>query len=360
MKLGARIFKTGLAVMLSLYVAIWVGFDPPMFAALAAALAVQPSIHRSLQTILEQVQANVIGAVLSVIFVMTFGHDPFVIGLVVVLAIAIILKMKLQSSTIPIAIVTIIVIMESPQVDFIEFAFGRFLLILLGVVAAFIVNLVFIPPRYETKLYHKLVKAVEDINQWTMLFIRLDAEPRALKKDIRRLDETMVKLENLFLLYKEERTYFLKNTYSKGRKVVLFRQMVVTTKKALVVLKNLERRAAELNQLSEDIYKKIEQQLDYLTTYHDRILLRYIGKVHANPSDEIIKEMNDGKIALMDAYIGLREHPSITYEQWLHLFPAVSQIVEYQEQLEHLDDLVNSFFTFHQDENEVKIQEPEE
>ncbi|GAE26396.1 putative lipoprotein SAV1865 [Halalkalibacter wakoensis JCM 9140] len=360
MKLGARIFKTGLAVMLSLYLAIWLGLEPPMFAALASAIAVQPSLYRTFQTILEQIQANIIGAFLAVIFVMTFGHDPFVVGLVVVLAISIILKVKLEPTTIPLAIMTVIVIMESPADDFILFAAGRFGLILIGVLAAFIINLLFLPPKYETKLYHKLLSATEDINQWTMLLIRHAADHRALKKDLNRLEEKMVKLENIYLLYKEERNYFMKNKYGKARKVVLYRQMLVTAKKALFVLKNLEKRTEELNLLPEETHQKFEKQLQYLTSYHDRILLRYIGRTHTNHSDELIEKMNAGKEELMSYYISLQTQPCIDYNQWLHLLPAVSQMIEYQEQLEHLDHLVESFFTYHQEENEVKIREREE
>ena len=360
MKLGARIFKTGLAIMLSLYLAIWFNLEPPMFAALAAAFAVQPSIYRSVQTILEQIQANIIGAILGVIFVMTFGHDPFVVGLVVILAIAIILKIKLEPSTIPLAIVTIIIIMESPVGNFVEFATGRFMLIIIGVLAAFIVNLLFLPPRYETKLYHKLQKAAEDVNQWTMLFIRHDADHSALKKDVARLEEQMVKIDNLYLLYKEERNYFLRNKYGKARKVVLYRQMLVTTKKAFSVLKNLERRSEELIQMSEETHKKFEQQLDHLTGYHDRILLRYVGKVHSHRTDELLENINEGKEELMTYFITLREQSCMSHDQWLRILPIISQMIEYQEQLEHLDHLVESFFTYHKTENEVKVQEPEE
>ncbi|WP_088103132.1 FUSC family protein [Halalkalibacter urbisdiaboli] len=360
MKLGARIFKTGLAIILSLYLAILFNLEPPMFAALAAAFAIQPSIYRTFQTILDQVQANVIGAVLGIIFVITFGHEPFVVGLVVVLAIAIILKVKLEPTTIPLAIVTIIVIMESPSETFVEFATGRFILILVGVFAAFIVNLVFIPPRYETKLYYKIQHATESIIQWINLLIRRDADPRSLKRDIQRLEEQMVKLENLYLLYKEERNYFMKNKYAKARKVVLFRQMVLTTKKALFVLKNLERRSEELHSLPEGFEKNIEIQLDQLTKYHDRILLRYIGKVTSQPAEEMMNEINDGKIALTELFIHQYEEKAISQAQWLHILPIISQIIEYQEQLEHLDNLVDSFFNYHKDENQVKVQEIEE
>jgi uncharacterized membrane protein YgaE (UPF0421/DUF939 family) len=219
---------------------------------------------------------------------------------------------------------------------------------------------VFIPPRYEMKLYYKMRKATEDIMQWTMLFIRRDSDHRTLKRDISRLDEQMVKLENLYLLYKEERNYFLKNKYGKARKVVLFRQMLITTKKALFVLKNLERRSEELYSLPDNLQKKIEIQLNHLTNYHDRILLRYVGKVTSQPNAETINEINEGKIALTDCFIQLYEEKAILQQQWLHTLPVISQVIEYQEQLEHLDSLVDSFFSYHKDENQVRVKELEE
>ncbi|WP_209124060.1 aromatic acid exporter family protein [Alkalihalobacillus sp. BA299] len=360
MKLGARIFKTGLAIILSLYLAIWIGLDNPSYAALAATFAVQPSIYRSFQTILEQIQANIIGAVLAVIFVLTFGPDPFVVGLVTVIAIAIIIKLKLEASTIPLAIVTIIIIMESPVENFIEFSSIRFLLIIIGVFAAFIVNLVFIPPRYETKLYYKVVEYTEQTIQWTMLFIRKDADHKAMRKDQTVLHEKMVKLENLFLLYKEERNYFIKNKYSKARKVVLFKQMIICGQKISTILKSLDRRENELFHMPENLQELLKEQLRRLTDYHNRILLRYAGKVHSQLKPDILEEIDEGKITLMESYLELYEQAEISKEEWLHLLPIISHIMEYEEKLEHLDQLVDSFFTYHKNENKVLMQKEEE
>src|SRR5690606_27204841 len=120
------------------------------FAGIAAVFAIQPSIYRSYLTVIEQVQANVIGAFFAVLFGMYFGNNAFIIGLTVVLVIAINLRFKMEK-TISVAIVTVIAIMESPSEQFIEFASLRFLAILLGILSAFLVNLIFLPPKYEKK-----------------------------------------------------------------------------------------------------------------------------------------------------------------------------------------------------------------
>ncbi|MFC3526265.1 aromatic acid exporter family protein [Marinococcus halophilus] len=56
-------------------------------------------------------QANIIGAGTAIVMVLAFGHEPVIIGVTVMIIIAGILGLKLDASTIPIAVVTVIIIM---------------------------------------------------------------------------------------------------------------------------------------------------------------------------------------------------------------------------------------------------------
>ncbi|SDI53782.1 FUSC family protein [Alteribacillus bidgolensis] len=356
MKLGARIFKTGLSIVLAMYAAAWAGLEPSFFAAISATFAIQPSIFKTYQTILEQIQANVIGAAIAILFAVTFGHDPVIIGTAVILAIVIILRLKLESSAISLALVTIIIIMGNPQEGFLFFAFERFSLIMLGVFAAFIVNLIFLPPKHETKLYYKISDLTEEVIRWIRLITRHETNQQSLKKDIPLINESIIKLDNLFLLYKEERNYFLKNKLSKGRKLVVFKQMIVTLKKSFVILKTFDRYENEIQHMPDRMQKLIKQQLDYLTDYHDRILLRYVGKVNIHLTEEMAEEVDEGRESLTDLFMDLYDHKEIDREEWLHILPVVSHIIEYNEQLEHLDTLVESFFSYHKSDNNVDIE----
>ena len=165
MKLGARIFKTGIAVALSIYLAEFLDMDPVIFAALAAVLTVQPSLYRSWQYIIEQLQANFIGAIFAITFTYFLGTDPFVVGLVVIIVIAINLQFKLERS-IPLSIITVIAIMEGTTGNFFWFAINRFLLIMVGIVSSIIVNAIFLPPRYEDKLYTKIQRTTNHIVEY--------------------------------------------------------------------------------------------------------------------------------------------------------------------------------------------------
>lgn len=360
MKLGARILKTGIAITLATLLAHQLQLPSPVFAAIAAVFAIQPSIYRSYLSVLEQLQANIIGAILAIIFVLIFGNNPFIIGLTAVIVISINLKLKIEN-TIGLALVTVIAIMENTSEQFIEFAIIRFLTIMLGVLSAFIVNLVFIPPKYETKLYYKIVDTTEEIIKWTRMNIRQASEYTLLKEDIERIKEKMNKMELLFTLYKEERIYQKKKVFVKSRKLVLFRQMIVTTTRALGTLKLLHRLEHDMHRMPKTFQHLIRSEIDCLLTYHEQVMLKFVGKIKTQFSETMANEVCSSKRALIDHFMKQKlfedeEENKMVY----HLFPLVSAIVEYSEQLEHLDKLIDSFHSYHKEVNEFDIQEKQE
>ncbi|MBB5175067.1 FUSC family protein [Texcoconibacillus texcoconensis] len=355
MKLGARILKTGVAITIALYIAMWLGLNPPTYAAIAATFAVQPSIYKSVETIFNHIQANVISAILAITFVLLFGQEPFVVGVVVILVIGINLRLN-KEDIIPLAVVTSIIIMMSPSDAFLAFALERFSLIMIGVLSSFGVNMLFLPPKHETQLYNKIVNANDYIVQWIRLLTRHEADYQTLNQDISKLNESIVKMDNLFLLYRDERNYVKKNAYSKMRKVVLFRQMIRTSKKAMDILETLSKHENSLQQLPDSLQDLLQQQLDDLTNFHDRILLKYAGKVRQE-SEELYEDVNEDKQQLADVFLNYYDDQMATRSEWVHVFPVIALIIEYNEELEHLDRLVGGFFTYHTTENEVELED---
>jgi uncharacterized membrane protein YgaE (UPF0421/DUF939 family) len=346
MKLGARIFKTGIAITLALVLAEWMNLSAPVFAGIAAIFAIQPSIYRSVKSVTEQIQANVIGAALAIFSVLLFGNDPFIIGLTSILLIAINIKLKIEN-TIPIAIVTVIAIMENPGDDFITFALLRFGTIMLGIFSAFLVNLVFIPPKHEKKLYYKIVDQTEEILKWIRMNTRNASEFGVLKTDIAKIKDGMQKVEQFYLLFKEERNYLKKNKYSKARKLVIYRQMIKTTNKALSTLKKLHRLENELNNMPDDLQQLIIEELNDLLYFHEQVLLKFIRKTKPHPED-IHGELEFNKKSVIERFVQYNKlDDERAQKDWYHLFPLISTIVEYSDQMEHLDLLIDRYQTYH-------------
>ncbi|MBA4536299.1 aromatic acid exporter family protein [Bacillus aquiflavi] len=355
MKLGARVLKTGIAIIIALFLSQLLQLPSPVFAGIAAIFAVQPTIYRSYLSIIEQIQGNIVGAFIAVSFVLLFGNDVFIIGLAAIIVISINLKLKIEN-TIGLSLVTMIAIMESPGDEFITFAFIRFSTIMLGVLSAFVVNLVFLPPKYENKLYYKIYNVSEEIMRWIRLIHA--SEHKLLKNDIGKIKEDMIKLEQLYLLYKEERNYFKRSHPVKLRKLVIYRQMISSTKRALQTLRRLHRFENELNLMPESFQTDVHQELDYLVNHHEQLLLRFVGKIRP------LEEEHNISFHKKDLFHLLREHQKKMEEQdeymLYHMMQLVSAITEYGEHLEHLDRLINSFQLHHKGDNKVTIVEETE
>ncbi|WNS76642.1 aromatic acid exporter family protein [Bacillus sp. DTU_2020_1000418_1_SI_GHA_SEK_038] len=355
MKLGARILKTGIAIILSLFLSQVFQLPSPVFAAIAAIFAIQPTIYRSFLSIIEQVQGNAIGALTAVVFVLLFGNDMFIIGLAAIVVITINLKLKIEN-TIGLALVTMIVIMETPSDEFIQFSLIRFSTVMLGVFSAFIVNLVFLPPKYEKKLYYGISDITEETTKWIRLTIRHASEHKLLKNDIGKMKESVRNLDHLYIMYKEERNYFKKETIPKSRRLVIYRQMISTVKRSLDTLRKLHRFENDLQEMPLDYQNAIQQQLDCLIHHHEHIMLKFIGKVRPN----VVFEEGDiflNRKELFNLFISQKKEASLEDEDTLsHNMQIISAIIDYNEQVEHLDKLITSFQTYHKKANEMSIE----
>ncbi len=356
MKLGARILKTGIAIVLALYLATWLGLPTPVFAGIAAVFAIQPSIYRSFLTIVDQVQANIIGAALAITFGLLFGTGPVIIGLTAVIVIAINLKLKIEH-TIPIALVTVIAILESAGDHFLSFALIRTATVVLGVLSSFLVNLIFLPPKYETKLVHHIMENTEEILKWIRLSSRQSTDHSILKDDIDQIKERMIKLDHIYLLYKEERSYLKKTTYVKSRKLVLFRQAIMTSNRALYLLKKLHKLENEIHMMPEHFRESLTDEIDYLLYWHERTLMKFVGKMKPQ-DDDFQNECSLRLQTLTKSFIQHQqnqEHDLLDY----NMLNVMSSIIEYRDELEHLDTLITSFQTYHPKDSEIETEEKE-
>ncbi|TQR19301.1 FUSC family protein [Psychrobacillus vulpis] len=357
MKLGARVFKTGVAIVFSLFIADLLQLPSPVFAGIAAIFAVQPSIYRSYLTVIEQVQSNLIGAAIAVIFALVFGNHFIAVGFAAIVAIMIMLKFKLEK-TISLALVTVIAIMEVQSDDFFTFALIRFSTILVGVISAFVVNLIFLPPKFETKLFNAIHYSQDEIIRWIRIAVRHASDHSATKQAISQMKDRLSRIDQLYSFFKEERGYSKKAIYTKGRKLVVYRELISTSYKSLDVLKRLHLYENELLELPEHFRMMIKERLDALLTYHEQLHLKFIGKLKPehmewNESEAFLQRQEVMDIFVQQINLTKEEQEFSTY----HLLHILSSILKYEEQLEHVDTLITSYQNFHSKELTVQIEE---
>ncbi|WP_027724720.1 FUSC family protein [Tuberibacillus calidus] len=357
MKLGARVIKTGLAITLSIYLSMWLGLTPVSMAAVASAFAIRPSVYRSWQSIVENVQGNIIGAIVASAFVLLVGNHPIVIGLAVIVVIAIHIKLKLND-TITLSTVTVILIMSGTPSNesFLVYASHRFSAVMLGVGAAFIVNMLFMPPNYENRLFHAILNQTTKLMTWVRLMLQHAPERATIKMELRQFQEQKERINDFFKWYKDERRYLRKRRYAKHRKTVIFRQMIATMNRLNELLRLLNESEHLLQQLPPEIQKTIRSRLEDMLVSHERILLRFNGKVR--DAEESPAETFQLKKRLTDRFLPFFQEQKNS--QWLHLFPLIAMIIDYGHHIERLDALLDSFHSFHKKDNIVDVKQDDD
>lgn len=359
MKLGARSLKTGIAIVFALYVAQLLNLPTPVFAGIAAIFAIQPTIYRSYLQVIERIQGNLIGATVAVVFVLVFGHQLVIIGLAAIIVILIMLKLGLEKS-IGLSLVTMVAVMEVQGDAFLLFASLRVLTIMIGVLSAFLVNLLFLPPKYEVKVFQSIHQVQDEIIRWIRLTGRQASDYLATKDVIENATEQLTNIDQLYLLYKEERYYLKKNQYAKGRKLVIYRQMIVASNASLQILKKLHAHENELIAMPDHFKMMIQERLDALLTYHEQLHLKFVGKLKADQLSTGLHDEYIQRYEVMDIFlkeIALSKEEGEDDFSTYYLLHILSSILNYEEQLEHLDSLVVKYQRRYDDEANTKFDD---
>ncbi|MCM3024479.1 aromatic acid exporter family protein [Heyndrickxia ginsengihumi] len=360
MRVGARIFKTGIAITLALFIAKLLNMPSPVFAGIAATFAIKPTIYRSYLSIIEQVQGNVIGAIIAVILFMAFGNHLIIVGFGAIIIIILMLKLKLENN-VSLALVTMIVIMETPGENFLQVAGIRFSTLFLGIMSSFIVNLIFLPPKYEKKLYVRIAHVTEDLLKFIRITSRHEVDYSLLKDEIPEIKERVYKVEQLYTLFKEDRAYSKKKKHDVQRKIVLYKQMVTILNLSFIILKRLYHYKNDIVHLPKEIQEMIQEQIEFLVNEHEKLLLMFLGKVKGNAENQKIGDQQRNE--LMDLFHQkLKDETFRADLQSYHIMNLLALLVDYQEELEHLEKLIDVFQTYHKhnDQNDITLAELDE
>ncbi|GIQ71083.1 aromatic acid exporter family protein [Xylanibacillus composti] len=292
MTMGPRVIKTGLSIVLALYVSALLGLTPAIFAAVAAIFTIQPSIYRTWRQVFEQVQANVLGAAVAMLAVISLGNSPIVIGIVSVLVIMISLKLKAEK-TIALTMVTVLVIMDAPGDDW-TFALNRFAIIMVGMASAFIVNIALWPPRHEKQFVEGVHAAFDQMSLLLRTSISNEMTEKAFRRQREELRTKLEKLDELFSLFNEERRKLkrVKPVHViNARRFVVFKKMLLTLHKGAEVLDIVTKHYFQSTHHAEagDIFDK---HIEHLITYHEYVLLKYEGTIKGKEtrSREMIRD----------------------------------------------------------------------
>ncbi|MDW7675096.1 MAG: aromatic acid exporter family protein, partial [Bacillota bacterium] len=216
-RIGLRIWKTGIATAITLLVTSYFSELDPVIAVVTAIISLQPSIAESIKRGWHRIQATLVGAAIGI----TLGYIaieltdlwivlPILAGLGVVLAIFLSNKFKIQEAVI--SAIAVVATMVGITSSIVASGGYRLLSTLLGIIVATIINLIFIPPQYRPTL----IEEFRSINEQIIILFKSSMRSfisccgQDLLKAEERVDELKEELEKTkqhLAYYKDELGY---------------------------------------------------------------------------------------------------------------------------------------------------------
>jgi len=335
LKIGPRVIKTGIAVTLALYICSVLNLESGVFAGIAAIFTIQPSIYQTWKHAWNQIQTNLLGAIFAILALYFLGSDPFSIGLVMIIVIAISLKLKM-ADTISLTLVTVLAIMSAPGNEDLTYALHRFALTFIGMVSALLVNVFISPPNYRKMFSEKVHSVFQNMSILMRTAVSNEMTEKSFTEQMETLESDILKLEDQFRMFDEEREKMAKVNPVNLREIVVFKQMFKSLQQGFIVLEDIDSFYFQ-SKPTEKENQLFDQQLELLIKYHELFLLKYEGKIKM---DEPQTERN-----IMESTNTFLEKVMNSYQQDHKIQLAVigSSIYNYAYQIDRLDQVVEQY-----------------
>lgn len=166
---GNRIVKTTVAVFLTAFICILIGW-PPVFAVITAIVTLEPTVKDSIKKGMVRFPASAIGSFYAVLFISLFGNSAITYTLAASLTIITCYRLKLYDGLL-VATITAVAMVEVVIDNYFLSFFIRLGTTSIGIIVSTLVNMFIFPPKYmkviETNMkdiYIHLGKALQLLN----------------------------------------------------------------------------------------------------------------------------------------------------------------------------------------------------
>lgn len=335
--IGPRMVKTGLAVALTLLLTGMFDLELEIVAAIAAVLAMQPSIMRSYNYIKEVVVSNGVGLLFALLGSFLLGNHPLSVGAVVIISIAINVKLGLHK-TVSLTVLTIIALMLGNEDGLsVISVINRLSLVTIGVFSAFIINMIVFPPDHQKNLFTVIKKASEKMNFLLRVIPNKTMNIPQMKKEDREVDKLINEATDYYEIISDERSrLFIKNRRSFYRNIIIFKHMIRVLSKKQTLIRQLEKNIKELEAIPGNKSFLIKKLVKEINSYSENILLLYENKIILNM--DLQKETKAAMQITVNNLI--EELQGAELDKWNLVFPIANSIIELFFELDKLERFV--------------------
>jgi uncharacterized membrane protein YgaE (UPF0421/DUF939 family) len=335
--IGPRMVKTGLAVALTLLITDFFNLDLEIVAAIAAVLAMQPSIMRSYTYIKEVVITNGIGIIFALIGYFLLGSHPLSVGAVVIISIAINIKLGLNK-TVSLTVLTIITMMLGGE-DGVSFIYivERLSLVTIGVLAAFTINALVMPPDHKKILFNMIKKASDRTNFLMRVISNKTLSIPQMKVEDREVEKLINEAKSYYEIISDERNrLFIRKRLSFFRSIIIYKHMIQVLSKKHTLIRQLEKNMNVVEMMPSNKAYLIKKLVQEINVYSENILLLFEDKVVLD------KDLQKETKAAMQVTINnlIEELQGAEFTKWAYVFPIANSIIELFFELNKLERFV--------------------
>lgn len=335
--IGPRMVKTGLAVALTLLITGKIGLDMELVAAIAAVLAMQPSIMRSFKYIKEVVISNGVGLIFALLGIFLLGNHPVSVAVVVIISIAINIRLGLKN-TVSLTVLTIVTMMlASDEGVNTIYIVERLSLVAIGVLSAFIVNVLVYPPDHQKILFNMIKKASER----TIFLLRVIPNNTMSVPEMRGEDIKIEKLINKSrdyyeILTDEKNSLFIRHRITFLRNIIIYKHMIRVLRKKHILIQHLEKDLQQIEVMSSGQSHLIKKLVSEMNTYSENVLLMYEDRIILDR--DLQKETKNAMRVTINNLIEALQGSE--FEKWTVVFPIANSLIELFNELDKLEKLV--------------------
>lgn len=347
LKIGARTFKTSLAVLLAMLIPPLLGLHDSVGLTTAAVIfSMQPSVQETFIQTKNRLVANIIGGLIAFFVVNFLGDTAVMIALATALLIAILHQMGLDR-VIGLSSLTLINVMLSPGENLMFTAVSRVTGTLVGVIIAFIVNTFVLPPKYDIKFYEATTSLTDDSTKYIRSMLRKNAQFPIMSEDLKKLkiEINLVKRFYTYMMDPVYKRFVSKRYYSMLRFLVVCRQSVQTNEILFELASTLHNSESTYNHLPQELRTLIRERMETLMTAHEQILLKWNGRILPEEVN-FITYRADLRRGLMESFYNEAssdEAMEYDFSKGNDLLRIMTKIFEYDKKLQQFNKLTNSF-----------------
>jgi len=346
LQIGPRTIKTGLAVILALIISNLFNLSP-ILPAISAATTLLPSVYQTWKQFLEEAEANLIGAFLTLVSLWILGDNPanpLAIGIVIMAAISILLAFGF-GRTIPHVVLMIIVILESVEgaTDPLwQIVLIRYLLVMLGIGCALGVNALIFPPRYGNVYYQKASKLFEKLLVVTRA-IAFEGKVTPYRSAIDKMGRSMLETKTLFNLHREEIRGSRQRHVSLLRNLIILQHMQSCLERGVATAERFREREKALNSIADELRSELFYHLMHIAQRQEKVLLTYDLLLTEEPlaMEDLVKE----NIAFVKH--SFLDRDELEEEIIMEILPIVVAMNEWIQELESFEKRLNGALRRH-------------